>query len=75
MLNGTLALRPAPACLYCEVIDPAPASHRCENEFEVLVENAQRMLDSSRLRLPDIPRRWLVVADCGTGTVELWRAP
>lgn len=77
MLNNTVALRPTPTCLLCEVVDPAPASRRCANEFEVLAENAQRMLDSSRLseRLPNIPRKWLVVADCGTGTVELWHAP
>ena len=77
MFNNTFALRPTPTCLFCEVVDPAPSSRRCENEFEVLAENAQRMLDSSRLkkRLPNIPRKWLVVADYGTGTVELWRAP
>jgi len=77
MFDETVALRPTPACLLCEVVDPAPTSRRCENEYEVLVENAQRMLDSSRLRkrLPDIPRKWLVVEDHGTGTVELWHAP
>ena len=77
MLNNTVALRPTPTCLLCEVVDPAPSSRRCENEFEVLVENAQRMLDSSRLRerLPNIPRKWLVVEDYGTGALELWRAP
>lgn len=77
MFDKTVALRPTPACLLCEVVDPAPTSRRCENEYEVLVENAQRMLDSSRLgkRLPDIPRKWLVVEDYGTGTVELWHAP
>jgi hypothetical protein len=75
MFNDTVALRPTPTCLLCEVVDPAPSSRRCENEFEVLAENAQRMLDSSRLRLPNIPRKWLVVADYGTGTVELWHAP
>jgi len=77
MFDKTVALRPTPACLLCEVVDSAPTSRRCENEYEVLVENAQRMLDSSRLRkrLPDIPRKWLVVEDYGTGTVELWHAP
>jgi hypothetical protein len=77
LFDEAIALSPTPTCLICEVIDPAPASRRCENEYEVLVENAQRMLDSSRLgkRLPDIPRKWLVVEDCGTGSVELWHAP
>ncbi len=77
MFNDTVALRPTRTCLLCEVVDPAPSSRRCENEFEVLVENARTMLDSSRLRqrLPNIPRKWLVVEDYGTGTAELWRAP
>src|SRR5690242_221978 len=67
MLNNTVALRPTPTCLLCEVVDPTPASRRCENEFEVLVENGQRMLESSRLRkhLPRIRRQWLVVEDYG----------
>ncbi len=77
IFDETVALRPTPTCLLCEVVDPAPISRRCENEYEVMVENAQRMLDSSRLRkhLPEIPRKWLVVEDYGTGTVELWHAP
>jgi hypothetical protein len=28
--------------LCCEVIDPTPRSHRCELEYDVLVENASR---------------------------------
>jgi len=77
IFEETVALRPTPTCLFCEVIDPAPASRRCENEYEVLVENAQRLLDSSRLgkRLPDFPRKWLVVESYGTGAVELWHTP
>lgn len=77
LFEDAIALRPTPACLLCEVVDPEPGSRRCENEWEVLVENAQRMLESSRLwaYLPDLPRRWSVVGDYGTGTVELWRAP
>lgn len=77
LFEEAIALRPTPACLLCEVVDSEPSSRRCENEWGVLVENAQRMLASSPLRahLPDLPRRWLVVGDYGTGTVELWRAP
>jgi hypothetical protein len=76
MFHDTIALRATPTCLMCEVVDPTPASRRCDNEFEVLVENAQRMLESSKLgtRLPDIPRKWVVVEDCGADTVELWHA-
>jgi hypothetical protein len=77
MLEKTVALRRARTHLLCEVVDPMPSARRCENEFDVLIENAQRMLESSRLgeRLPDLPRRWLVVEDRGTATVELWHAP
>jgi hypothetical protein len=75
--ENTVALSLAPTYLLCEVVDPMPSARRCENEFEVLVENARRMLESSRLKefLPDLPCRWLVVEDHGTGTVELWHAP
>jgi hypothetical protein len=77
VLEGIVALRPARTHILCEVVDPTPSSRRCEREFEVLVENAQRMLEASKLRehLPDLPREWLVVEDYGTGTAELWHAP
>jgi GNAT superfamily N-acetyltransferase len=44
-------------------MDPTPAAHRCANEYDVLVENAQRALETSRLRdqLPNLPRRWSMV--------------
>jgi len=72
-----IALRTTPTCLVCEVIDSEPASHRCVNEYEVMVENAQKTLESESIRkcLPAIPRSWRVVEDDGTGLVELWRAP
>lgn len=77
LVGGSVALRLGPGCLMCEVLDPAPDTRRCENEYEVLVENAQRMLDASRLRqhLPPVPYRWRVVEDRGADTLELWRAP
>jgi len=76
LLDGLLALRPVGAELLCEVIDPTPFAHRCANEYEVLVENARLALKASKLgaRLPNRPRKWLVVEDYGTGTTELWRA-
>ena len=76
MLDGVVALRPTPSAILCEVIDPTPTAHRCAEEFKVLVENAGRGLAKSKLgrRLPPRPLRWLVVEDCGTGTVELWPA-
>jgi len=55
MFDKTVALRPTPACLLCEVVDPAPTSRRCENEYEVLVENAAtRALGSARQFGPDV---------------------
>lgn len=77
VLDGCLALRPARGVLLCEVIDSASAVHRCDHEYEVMVENARRALDASPLfpMLPAMPRRWVVVEDYGTGTVEQWREP
>ena len=75
LLEGSLALRPSGREIVCEVIDPAPSAHRCAFEYEVLVENARRLLESSSLheRLPDRRRQWVVVEDLGTGTAEVWR--
>ena len=76
MFEGTLVLRPERGELVCEVVDPAPSARRCANEYEVLVENAQRAFEASRLGtlLPHLRRRWLVVGDIGAGTTELWHA-
>ena len=77
MFKGLLALRPTRTRLLCEVIDPMPSARRCAHEYEVLVENARRALEASKLReaLPDIPFRWSVVDDHGTNVAELWPAP
>lgn len=74
LLDRVLALRPTHSEILCEVIDPMPTAHRCAEEFKVLVENAGRLLAASKLgsMLPQKSLRWLVVEDCGTGTVELW---
>ena len=76
ILAGMVALRPTRTELLCEVIDPMPSSHRCANEYEVLVENARRALEASKLQelLRDLPCRWSVVEECGSGARELWRA-
>ena len=44
---------------------------------EALLPHARRALEASKLQglLPDLPCRWLVVEDCGSGARELWRAP
>ncbi|HQR24502.1 MAG TPA: hypothetical protein PK163_06920 [Steroidobacteraceae bacterium] len=77
LLNGAVALRPTAHEILCEVIEPMGTAHRCEEEYKVLVENASRMLSSSRLApyLPHRRLRWRVVEDHGTGTSESWRAP
>ena len=77
MLSGVVALRPTPIAIICEVVDPLPDSHRCAEEFKVLVENAARGLAASRLggMLPSRPLQWRVVADDGAGIVELWPVP
>jgi hypothetical protein len=75
LLDGVIALRPTRRELICEVVDLEPSAHRCAFEYEVLVENARRALEASRLHdlLPELPRAWLVVEDTGAGTVEVWR--
>lgn len=76
LLEGLIALRTLRTHLRCEVLDPSPAARRCANEYEVLVENARRVLQASKLRelLPNVPRKWLVVADHGMEATELWPA-
>jgi hypothetical protein len=75
--GGSLLLRSARGELLCAVVDPAPAERRCENEYEVLVENTRRALEGSKLAalLPGFRRRWLVVAGTSAGKTEVWRAP
>lgn len=73
LLDDTLALRPSANQLYCEVIDPDPQCHRCAMEYEVLIENARRKLESSGLHglLPDLPCHWVVVDQHGNNTHQL----
>lgn len=77
LLDGGLALRPLGNEIACEIIDPHPGERRCEEEYKVMLENAQRALERSRLGglLPRRRLRWLVVEDHGTGTIELWPSP
>lgn len=77
LYNDVLALRLEAGNILCEIIDPYPTSHRCAEEFKVLIENAQRTLADSKIghRLQHKQFRWLVVEDNGTGTIELWPEP
>ena len=74
MLMPAIVLRPGVHEIRCEVVDPTPAAHRCEEEYKVLVENAARALVRSKLGalLPERPLRWAVVAQRGSGMVEAW---
>lgn len=74
MLGPAIVLRPGSHEIRCEVIDPTPAARRCEEEYKVLVENAARALDRSKLGalLPDRPLRWTVVEKRGSVMVEAW---
>jgi hypothetical protein len=74
LLNSAVAFRSTPSDILCEIIDPMPTSHRCAQEFEVLVENAKHMLSNSKLAhwLPDKSLKWRVVEDCGDSVREMW---
>jgi hypothetical protein len=76
VLDGVATLRPHAAAIECEVAAPADTVARCEEEFKVLVENAARALQASRLGqlLPERPLRWIVVDNHGGDRTELWRA-
>jgi uncharacterized protein YndB with AHSA1/START domain len=77
LLDGFIALRPMRTHLLCEVLDPSPGAHRCANEYEVLLENAQRALQASKLRqyLPGMPWEWTVVKESVSGTERVWPDP
>lgn len=74
ILNDFIALRPEPKRMLCEVVDIAPLSHRCAEEFAVLLENGQLALSTSGLggKLPNRRMEWRVVKDHAAGTVGLW---
>lgn len=77
VLEGVATLSPGPHEIECSVTVPAGAVARCEEEYKVLVENAARALQASKLggRLPDRPLQWVVVDVNGAEAVEHWRAP
>ncbi len=70
VLDGTLALRPEPDRILCEVI-ATPVSLA---KYRGAVEAAQALLKRSTI-FKDIskPLSWLVVDDYGMGTVVLWQ--
>ena len=76
VLSQQIALRPEPHRILCEVIEDSVDSRRSPQEYESLVEAAREFLNGSPLGPAVAKRRleWVVVADTGTGTVELWHA-
>jgi hypothetical protein len=74
LLEPCLVLHPSTREIRCEVIDTTSAMHRCEEEYKVMVENAARALDRSKLGalLPGRPLRWVVVEVRDSGAVEAW---
>ena len=77
VLDGVVTLWPRPTDTECAVAVTVHSIARCEEEYKVLVENAARTFQASKLapRMPDRPLRWVVIDDYGRGSVELWRAP
>ena len=69
-----LVLRPAGDRILCEVVDQDPLSHRCAEEFAVMVENARLTLADSGLDLTGKILQWRVVEERNGEIVELWRA-
>jgi len=76
VLGGSIALRPGPKEILCEVVEPAGTAHRCAEEYKVLIENAKRRLEASRLwaHLPPKRLRWVVVEDHAGGSQQVWPA-
>ncbi len=76
VLEGVVTLWPRPNEIECAVNLAMTAIARCEEEYKVLVENAARALQASRMgpRMPKRPLRWVVVDHYGKGSAELWRA-
>ena len=76
-LEGVATLICGAGEIRCEIVAPASAMARCEEEYKVLVENAAHALRSSRLvsHLPDWRLQWVVVDGAGDDAVELWREP
>jgi hypothetical protein len=69
-----LVLRPAGDRILCEVVDQDPLSHRCAEEFAVMVENARLALADSGLDLAGWLLQWRVIDLRPEGIMEMWRA-
>ena len=76
VLARRIALRPEPDRILCEIIEGSHDPRRSPEEYESLVKDAREYLNASPLGDAIAKRtlEWVVVADNGTGTVELWPA-
>jgi hypothetical protein len=74
LLEGQLALRPDGSRVLCEVIDALSEGSRSARRFEALIEGGRSLLRESALddALRSKQLEWIVVADYGSGTVQLW---
>jgi hypothetical protein len=76
VLSERIALRPEPHRILCEVIVDSHDPRKSSQEYESLVDAARELLNASPLGRAISKRKleWVVVADDGKGTVELWKA-
>ena len=74
LIDDQLALRRSGDRVLCEVIDPFVDGIRSAHRFEALIESAHALLDDSLLSrlVTGEELEWIVVADYGMGTVQLW---
>jgi hypothetical protein len=77
LLEGAVALRLAGNLILAEVVDPFFRGSNSRERFENLIERGQALLQESTLGSYLDPERlrWIVVADYGTGTQQLWPVP
>jgi hypothetical protein len=76
VLADQLVLRPESERVVCEVIASDISRKRSATEYEEMVAGGKELLSRSMLRdgLSARELEWLVVADLGNSSVELWHA-
>lgn len=74
LLNDSVALRPSPSEIVCEVIDPGTWQQRSSDDYRAMVAEAASILRNSALFHLLAPKslRWLVVDNYGMGIGVLW---
>jgi hypothetical protein len=76
VLSERIALRSEPQHILCEVIVDARDTLSSAEEYASLVDAARELLTTSTLGRAIAKRKleWVVVADDGVNTIELWKA-